>query len=316
MIVVSEFMDQTAVDRLRAEFNVRYEPSLVEQTTQLHAAVASAQALIVRNRTQVDAVLLAHAPQLRVVGRLGVGLDNIDTAICAARGIEVVAATGANANSVAEYVVCMAMLLLRGAYTSSDAVVAGDWPRTKLYEGREARGKTLGLVGFGSIGQLSAKLAASLGMRIIAHDPLLDDESTAWRKTGAKSRTLDQLLAEADVVSLHVPLTAATRHLFDAERIASMKRGAVLINTSRGGVVDEGALAGALRSGHLAGAALDVFEHEPLPGGSVLEGCPNLILTPHVAGLTYESNIRVSALIAERIAERLRNEHVESGNLD
>ena len=308
MIVISEFMDQTAVGRLRAEFDVRYEPSLVEQTTQLQAAVAAAQALIVRNRTQVDAALLAHAPQLRVVGRLGVGLDNIDTAGCAARGIEVIAATGANANSVAEYVVCMAMLLLRGAFTSSDAVVAGNWPRTKLYEGREARGKTLGLVGFGSIGQVSAKLAASLGMRIVAHDPLLDDESTAWRKTGAKSRTLDQLLAEADVVSLHVPLTADTRHLLDAGRIASIKRGAVLINTSRGGVVDEGALADALRSGHLAGAAVDVFEHEPLAAGSAFEDCPKLILTPHIAGLTQESNVRVSALIAKRVAERLRSE--------
>lgn len=305
MIVISEFMDDAAVDRLRADFEVRYEPLLVDEPRQLQTAVASADALIVRNRTQVNAALLALAPNLRVVGRLGVGLDNIDTTACDERAIKVIAATGANAVSVAEYVVCTAMLLLRGVYASSAAVAAGDWPRTKLSQGREVREKTLGLVGFGAIGQLSARLALGLGMRVVAHDPLLAEDSPVWRETAVLPRTLAELLAEADVVSLHVPLIAATQRLFDAARIASMKRGAILINTSRGGIVDEAALAGALSSGHLAGAALDVFEHEPLSAGSVLAGCPNLILTPHIAGVTQESNTRVSALIAERVAEAL-----------
>ena len=170
MIVISEFMDQAAVDRLQTEFEVRYEPSLVDQLAQLHTAVGAARALIVRNRTQVDSALLAHAPRLRVVGRLGVGLDNIDTAACQARGIEVVVASGANAISVAEYVVCTAMLLLRGAYSSSAAVAAGAWPRPQLSQGQEVCGKTLGLLGFGSIGRLTGQLAAGLGMRVIAHD--------------------------------------------------------------------------------------------------------------------------------------------------
>lgn len=306
MVVISEFMDEAAVERMRADFDVRYEPALVDDSRQLQAAVESADALIVRNRTQVDTALLTHAPRLRVVGRLGVGLDNIDTAACAARAIEVIAATGANAVSVAEYVVAAAMMLLRGVYASSAEVASGGWPRSKLSQGHEIRGKTLGLVGFGSIGRLTARLAQGLGMRVIAHDPLLAADDAAWGEHNVAHRSLEQMLAEADVVSLHVPLVAETRGLIGASRIASMKRGAMVINTSRGGIVDEAALAAALRSGHLAGAALDVFEQEPLAAGSVLVNCPNLILTPHVAGVTQESNVRVSSLIAERVAASLR----------
>ena len=151
------------------------EPTLVDDIQQLTTALKSADALIVRNRTQVDAALIASAPRLRVVGRLGVGLDNIDTAVCAARGIEVIVATGANAVSVAEYVLTTAMLLLRGAYASSSEVGAGEWPRLKLSQGREICGKTLGLIGFGSIGQLTAQRAQSLGMRVIAHDALFSE---------------------------------------------------------------------------------------------------------------------------------------------
>jgi (S)-sulfolactate dehydrogenase len=305
MIVISEFMDEAAVQRLRADFDVRYEPALVDEPRRLHTAIESADALIVRNRTQVDAALLAYAPRLRVVGRLGAGLDNIDLAACTARGIEVIPATGANAVSVAEYVMATAMILLRGAYASSAEVAAGGWPRARLSEGREIHGKVFGLIGFGSIGRVTARLAHGLDMRVIAHDPALAADDAASVAYGGVQRSLEQVLGEADVVSLHVPLIPQTRGLINAPRIASMKRGAVIVNTSRGGIVDEAALAAALRSGHLAGAALDVFEHEPLAAGSVLGDCPNLILTPHIAGLTHESNVRVSAFIAERVAASL-----------
>jgi (S)-sulfolactate dehydrogenase len=291
---------------LRAEFEVRHEPTLVDDLRGLHVAMESADALIVRNRTQVDAALIASAPRLRVVGRLGVGLDNIDTAACAARAIEVIPATGANAVSVAEYVLTTAMLLLRGAYTSSSEVAAGEWPRSRLSQGREISSKTLGLVGFGSIGRVTARRAQGLGMRVIAYDALLAEEDSAWREHDVARRSLDQVLADADVVSLHVPLDPQTRGLINASRIALMKRGAIIVNTSRGGIVDEAALARALRDGALAGAALDVFEHEPLAANSVLADVPNLILTPHVAGVTQESNVRVSSLIAERVAASLR----------
>lgn len=304
-VIITEFMDEAAVATLQARFAVRYDAKLVDRREELLGLLRDVDALIVRNRTQVNSELLARAPRLRVVGRLGVGLDNIDSAACAARGIEVIPATGANALSVAEYVICSVMMLLRGAYLASAEVAAGSWPRGRLSEGRESAGKTLGIIGFGGIGRLVARLGQGIGMRVIAADPVIPADAPVWAESGVARREPDALLAEADAVTLHVPLTAETRHLLDARRIGLMPRRAVLVNTARGGVVDEAALAEALRSGRLAGAAIDVFENEPLPAGSVLAGVPNLVLTPHVAGVTLESNERVSALIAERVGEVL-----------
>jgi (S)-sulfolactate dehydrogenase len=301
-VVITEFMDATAVGTLSGTHDTLYDPELVDRGSALVAALADAEALIVRNRTQVTPQLLAAAPKLCVVGRLGVGLDNIDIAACANRGIEVIPATGANALAVAEYVIGTTMLLLRGAYAASAEVAAGEWPRTRLGNGREIAGKTLGVVGFGGIGRLTARLARGLGMRVTGCDPALSPSAAAWSEEGVTCSTLDVVLRNADVVTLHVPSTPATRHLIDSSRLAAMKPDAVLINTSRGGVVDEAALASALRAGKLGGAALDVFEREPLPSGSELANCPNLVLTPHVAGVTRESNERVSALIATRVA--------------
>jgi (S)-sulfolactate dehydrogenase len=297
-VLISEFMDAPAVDALRQRFDVRYAPDMVEQRGALLEAAGDADALIVRNRSQVDAELLAAAPRLLAVGRLGVGLDNIDLPGCAARGIQVVPATGANARAVAEYVIGTMLALLRGAYAATADVAAGHWPRAALSQGLEAHGRTLGVVGFGGIGRLAAQLARGLGMRVVGSDAALPPGHPAWKETGATPLALDELLAQADVVTLHLPLTADTRHLLDAARIGRMRPGAILINTSRGGIVDEAALAAALRSGRLRGAALDVFEQEPLPAGSPLENAPNLILTPHIAGLTQEANTRVSDMVA------------------
>jgi (S)-sulfolactate dehydrogenase len=295
-ILVCEFMDGPAVDTLRSGHDVLYDPKLVDDPARLLAEAPACDAIIVRNRTQVRGELLAALRKCQVVGRLGVGLDNIDLAACEARGIRVIPATGANAHSVAEYVIAGAMLLLRGAYASTNDVAAGRWPRNALGQGRELAGKTLGLVGFGSIGQLTARLAEALGMKVIAFDPALQGSPV----------TLEQVLATADVVSLHVPLVDSTRNLIDARRIASMKKGAILVNTARGGIVDEKAVADALRSGHLGGAALDVFTEEPLPAAPHFDGCPNLLLTPHIAGVTLESNERVSGVIAAKVLEALR----------
>jgi (S)-sulfolactate dehydrogenase len=294
-VVITEFMDETAVAGLATKHETFYDKGLVDRPDELKARVAAADALVVRNRTQVNAALLAGAPALKVVGRLGVGLDNIDVDACRARGIEVIPATGANALAVAEYVIGTAMFLLRGAFASSAAVANGDWPRLALSSGRELSGRTLGIVGFGGIGRLVARLGRALGMRVIGSDPQVPPSSVVWRDERAQSCELEALLAEADVVTLHVPLVDATRHLIDAVRLARMKPGAILINTARGGVVDEAAVA----------AALDVFEQEPLAAGSPLAGCPNLLLTPHIAGVTAESNARVSALIAERVVVAL-----------
>ncbi len=305
-VVITEFMDESAVEALRAQCDVLYDATLVDRQADLLAALVGARALIVRNRTQVNTALLAAAPGLVVVGRLGVGLDNIDLPACRARHIEVIPATGANALAVAEYVIATAMVLLRGAYLSSAEVAAGNWPRPRLSGGREIGGKTLGLVGFGGIGRLTARLAQALGMHVLAHDPLVAPDDALWARHDVAPRDIDALLAEADVVSLHVPLTDATRGLMDPARIARMKPGAVLINTARGGIVNEPALADALREGRLAGAALDVFDREPLPAGSPLAGTPNLILTPHIGGVTRESNTRVSTLIAQKVGAFLR----------
>ena len=305
-IVITEFMDERAVAQLRAVHDVLYDPALVDDPARLLREAALADVLVVRNRTQVRGALLAALSRCTVVGRLGVGLDNIDVPGCESRGMQVIPATGANALSVAEYVVATAMLLLRGAYQSSTAVAQGDWPRQALSNGRETAGKTLGLVGFGSIGQLSARLARSLGMQVLAHDALMPVEHPAFDACCVRAVALDEVIATSDVISLHVPLVDGTRGLFNAERLASMKRGAVLINTSRGGIVDEVALASALKSGHLGGAAIDVFGSEPLPASPHFEDCPNLMLTPHIAGVSAESNQRVSFLIADKVLQALR----------
>lgn len=305
-IIISEFMDDAAVETLRAHHNVVYDPQLVDQPNALALHLADAQALIVRNRTQVRQSVLDQAPQLKVVGRLGVGLDNIDTTECERRGVTVIPATGANSRAVAEYVIGTAMLLLRRSYLSSAEVMAGAWPRTALSNGRETGEKTLGLIGFGGIGRLTAQLAQALGMTVIAYDPAVAADDPVWRETGVQPRSMEAALAEADVVSLHVPLVESTRNLINAERLAAMKAGAILINTARGGIVDESALADSLRAGHLGGAALDVFADEPLPASPIFEGIPNLVLTPHIAGVTAESNTRVSELIAQRVSEALK----------
>lgn len=299
-LVITEFMDQAAVSRLSAATTTLYQPDLVEQRDALRTSLAGAEVLVVRNRTRVDAELLEAGPDLRVVGRLGVGLDNIDLEACAARGIEVWPATGANDLAVAEYVITSAMLLLRGAYLGSASVAAGDWPRQSMI-GQELSGRVMGLLGFGTIARQVADRAHAMGMQVIAHDPHLEPGDPAWGR--AQPVSMRALLAGSDVLSLHVPLTPQTRHIIDAPALAQMRSGAMLINTARGGVVDEAALAEALAAGRLAGAALDVFEVEPLSAeqGARFAGLPNLILTPHIAGVTEESNIRVSGLIADKV---------------
>lgn len=307
-IVITEFMDEEAIRGLLASHDVVYDPTLVDRRDDLLAAVAKADALIVRNRTRVDAGVLDRAPQLKAVGRLGVGLDNIDLQACKARGIAVYPATGANDAAVVEWVIAGMLVLLRGTFAASDSVMAGEWPRTKLM-GREAGGKMLGLVGFGGIGRKVGAVAAALGMDVCAFDPHLAADDAAWSQPWGQVVACDlkTLLRDSDVISLHVPLTDATRNMIDAGAIAGMKRGAVLINAARGGVVDEAAVADALRTGQLGGAALDVFAQEPLTqeGGQVFAGCPNLILTPHIAGVTVEANTRVSRMVAEKIRDHL-----------
>jgi len=303
-IVITEFMDEAAIGEHLSAFDVHYDPKLVDAPEAMRAAIGDARAVIVRNRTQVRAALLDAAPRLEVVGRLGVGLDNIDVEACKARAIAVFPATGANDLSVAEYVITAALLLLRGAWFASASVVAGDWPRQRLM-GHELAGKQLGLIGYGAIARQTASRARALGVTIAAHDPFLPAAHPAW--ADARNMGLAELLASSDVISLHVPLTPQTTRLIDAGALARMKPDAILINAARGGVVDEPALVEALRAGRLGGAALDVFEREPVDAaaGRLFAGLPNLLLTPHIAGVTVESNVRVSDVTARAVAAQL-----------
>ena len=215
-IVISEFMDQDAIRDILGGFDVHYDPALCDKPADLSAALAQARALIVRNRTQVRADLLAAGPQLKCIGRLGVGLDNIDMDACKARGIAVYPATGANEVSVAEYVMGAIIILMRGAFYASADVVAGKWPRNDLI-GREIAGKRLGLVGFGGNARATAARALALGMTVTAFDPHVPADHAAWRQPAGTVIRSDfaDLLSQSDVVSVHAPLTPQTRNLLD-----------------------------------------------------------------------------------------------------
>lgn len=306
-IVITEFMDQAAIEDLRSEFDVSYDTELWRKIDKCFSELAPAKAIAVRNRTQVDRELLDAAPKLQVVARLGVGLDNIDLDACKNRNIEVCPAIGANALSVAEYVMASAMILLRGAaLMSANRLLRGEWPRQEMGAGREIAGKTLGIIGFGSIGQVTGQRGKVMGMNVIAHDLQLPVDAPAWRDVACIS--FDELIETADVITLHCPLTPETRGLIGPAEFAKMKPGSILINAARGGIVDETACAAALRSGHLSGAALDTFEVEPIDAetGAMFGGLSNVILSPHIAGVTQEANQRISAIAVANIRRVLK----------
>ena len=303
-IVVSEFMEESALEPLR-HYELLFDPALVDDRSRLLEVVADCAAIIVRNRTQVDAELLDAAPELRVVGRLGVGLDNIDLDVCRRRDIAVHPATGANAEAVAEYVIAVTMMLLRGAYGAGDRLVRGEWPRGEL-QGRESIFTCMIFVGFGGIARMVAERAAALGMTVAGYDPFLSADDPVWAGAG-RFENIASMLNVADVVSLQVASVSQAKHLLDEDSLRQLPAGAVVINTSRGGIVDDRALAAAIRSGHLAGAALDVFETEPLTSaaGHVFADLDNVVLTPHIAGLTQESNRRVSEVTVKNVLNTL-----------
>lgn len=301
-VVIPEFMDQEAADLVQKDYDVHWDRDLWNRRPELFRHLADARAIVVRNQTRVDPELLAAAPRLQVVARMGVGLDNIDLAACKARGVEVCPSIGANALSVAEYVIVTAMVLLRRqALRSTAALVAGEWPRERLAGGVELAGRTMGIIGFGSIGQVLGAKAGAMGMNVIAHDSMLPAGAPAWKD--ARRVALDELIAEADVISLHCPLLPETRDLIGAAQFARMKPGAVVINSARGGIVNEADCAGALRAGRIAGAALDSFTSEPITReiGALFHGLDNVILTPHIAGVTLEANKRIGMAAVETI---------------
>ncbi len=304
-VVISEFMHRPIAEGLVVEFCAHWDPELWSKRKELLSLVADARAIVIRNATQVNTELLDAAPELKVVARMGVGLDNIDVEACKARGIEVCPAIGANAQSVAEYVIATALILLRGpAYSSTQDVIGGAWDRQRFAQGVELAGRIMGVIGFGSIGQIVGAKGAAMGMDVIAYDAMLPQSSPAW--ANARRVALPELIEQADVVTLHCPLLPETRGLIGADQLAAMKPEAVLINSARGGIIDEAACAEALKSGSLAGAALDTLEFEPITPetGTLFAGIENLILTPHIAGVTQDSNRRI-AEVAEANVRRV-----------
>ena len=300
-ILISEFITSQALETLRSKHSVTYEPDLYKDRPALIAAVQNVDALIVRNLTQVNEEVLARASNLKVVGRLGVGLENIELPACSKRNIKVIPATGANAESVAEYVIGAAVSLTRGFIPATISTLKGEWPRPRFSSYHEFSGKTIGIVGFGSIGRVVAKKANAFGLKCLAYDPVLSGNEVALDGFKVPLLSLNALLSQSDAVTLHLPLLPETKGLFNKDVLSQMKPGACLINTARGGIVDELALAECLRSGHLGGAALDVFSGEPAKDLSHLAGIENIILTPHIAGVTHESNDRVSQMIADEV---------------
>ncbi len=306
-VVVCEWVDAAAVERLRERFDVLVDQELHADRPRLFAALADAEALLVRNQTRVDTELLDAAPNLRVIGRVGVGLELIDVAAAEARDVVVSWAPGTNATSVAEYVIGAIVALARRFVSATSHVAGGGWLR-QAYAGREVAGAVLGIVGLGDIGTRVARRARALGMHLLAADPVAHRSSQAVQEFEVELVSREELLARSEMLTLHVPLLPDTRNLIDARAIASMPNGALLINTSRGELVDEEAVAEALRSGHLGGAALDVRRREPPGPHDPLADCPNLILTPHVAGITLQANARASAHAVEEVLRVLRGE--------
>jgi D-3-phosphoglycerate dehydrogenase len=302
-VLVTDTIAESGLDILRAadDVEVEYKPGLKGQ--ELLDAVAQTDALMTRSGTAVTPELVNAGTRLRIVGRAGVGLDNVDVDACTARGILVINAPTANIMSATEHTMAMLLALCRNIPEAHASVKRGEWTRSK-FMGIELNGKTLGVIGLGRIGSRVTTRARAFGMRVIAYDPYITD--AAYEKVGAEKATLDQLLAQADVITVHTPSTEETRGLIGAAQLAKMKQGVVVLNIARGGIYDESALADALNSGKVAGAAVDVYIDEPPAHDHPLIKARNIILSPHIGANTIEAQDRVAVQTAEMVIEALR----------
>lgn len=264
---------------------------------ELLQSVGDYDALVVRSRTKVDREVLDKAVRLRLVARPGTGLDNVDVEYAKSKGVQVVNSPESLVEAVAEHVTLLILAMSRKLVEADSSTKQGRWEKNSLI-GREAKGKTLGIVGLGRIGRRIAEVAKTLGMSVIIYDVITIPPDVVERLQ-CKVVGLDRVFSDADYVTLHVPMTDETRHLVNASRLASMKKTAYLINTSRGGVIDEPALITSLKEGVIAGAALDVFEKEP-PTGEILKA-PHVILTPHIGGQTEEAQVDAITMVGEKI---------------
>ena len=301
-VLVTDKISDSGLEPLRGDS--RFELIKIDDSSDpaFAEALPTVHGLIVRSATKVRAEMLEKATELRVVGRAGVGVDNIDLEAATARGVAVLNAPAGNTVAAAELTLALILAMVRRVAEADSSVRRGEWARSR-FKGAELRGRVLGLVGAGRIGGEVAKRCRAFGMRIIAYDPYLTDERA--EELRVERVTLDEVVEGADILSLHVPLTDETRGMIDASALSRMKKGSFLVNVARGGVVDEAALAASLAEGHMGGAALDVYDNEPLEEGSPLRDAPNLVLTPHLGASTAEAQELVATEIAAAVGAAL-----------
>ncbi len=301
-ILISDDLAQAGRERLATQANVTFSPGL--SPAALLDAIQNAEALVVRGRTKVTAEVLAAAPRLRVIGRAGVGVDNIDLEAARAQGVIVVNAPTATTIAVAELTFGLLLAVARHIPRADASMKDGQWLKKQL-KGVEIFGKTLGILGYGRIGAEVAKRAAAFGMEVLAYDPYLTPETI--RNRGAHPVSLEALYQQSDFLSLHLPLTEETRGMLSADAFARMKPGIRLVCAARGGIVDEAALLQALENGQVAAAGLDVFAQEP-PKDSPLVRHPQVVATPHIGAQTHEAQIRAAEHVAEEVLRALNGE--------
>lgn len=302
-ILISENIRGEAVDLLARRFDVVILPELWRDPTELARQIANVRALIIRNQTLITKELLSNAKKLVVLGRAGVGLDNVDLAACEKAGVIVTTTPEQSTISVAELAIGLMIALARRIPAADADTKLGHWNRQRFL-GTELHGKTFGIIGAGRIGLATARRARALGMKILAHDPYVSSDNVFLAELNAEVVAFEDLLTRSDVVSCHLPATSGTFRIFNADAFARMKPAALFINTSRGEVVDEVALVDALKSNRIAGAALDVRETEP-PLVGELETLPNVLLMPHIAALTQEAQARVTRAICDDVSRVL-----------
>ena len=301
-ILITEFMEVKCVEVLKINFDVTVDHDLSANSNELKKIISKFDALIVRNKTQVKKEVLEKATNLKFIGRLGVGLDNIDTDYCKSNNIYVQPATGMNADSVAEYVINTSLSLLKNIPLMHQETSIGNWPRT-LISSRELKGKTIGLLGFGLIAKKVSILAKVFNAKIIAYDPFID--SSVGNKFDVKLLDIKEIFQLADIISIHLPLNVNTKNLLNYEVFKKMLKQPIIINSSRGSIINEEDLLRAYDEKLISGFALDVYDNEPVQKTFLnsIKSNTNCILTPHIAGVTEESNMRVSEFIANSVKE-------------
>lgn len=298
---------QAVVQQAGGQIHFMAEPITAESLAQ-QLAQTSAQALVLRGSKPVSAAVLQAAPALRIVAKNGAGVDSVDMEAARAQGVAVAVAQAANAPAVAEHALALMLALVRQLHQLDQQVRAGGWAGSN-WQGRDFRGSTVGIVGYGAIGRATAQLAAALGAKVLVLRPAGQADDFDCEPD------LRQLLPRVDILSLHCPLTERSRGMIGVNELALLRPGSLLINTARGPVVDEAALLAALQSGHLGGAGLDTFDTEPLPKGHPLARLPQVLLTPHVAGVTRQAALRVATLTAANIVDHLAGRPLPAGHL-